>query len=207
MSTAMPRRRAPRPYHHGNLAPVLAEAAEGLLREVGYPGFSLRECARRAGVAHSAPGHHYRDVRGLLTEVAARGFERLTASMIESRGDRCGTEALKACGRGYVAFALADPVIFDLLFQQPQRIDHGSQRLREAGAAAFQQLEISVELARSGRPRRDADLRFAWSTVHGYANLAIGGEIDPAPPCRESSASGQVSLDEVLERVVLGVTS
>ena len=42
------RRAAPRPYHHGNLAPALVEAALKLIDETQDWDFSLREVARRA---------------------------------------------------------------------------------------------------------------------------------------------------------------
>ncbi|HEY7700616.1 MAG TPA: helix-turn-helix domain-containing protein, partial [Vicinamibacteria bacterium] len=39
------------PYHHGALREALLEVAEELLSERGVEGFTLRECARRAGVS------------------------------------------------------------------------------------------------------------------------------------------------------------
>ena len=64
-------------YHHGDLKEALLTAAEAVLRDRGLQGFTLRECARRAGVSHAAPKHHFGDVRGVLTEIAARGFAQL----------------------------------------------------------------------------------------------------------------------------------
>ena len=72
---ARPARR--RDYHHGDLRRALLDATEALLLESGLETFSLRECARRAGVSHGAPAHHFGDVRGLLTAFATVGFERL----------------------------------------------------------------------------------------------------------------------------------
>jgi AcrR family transcriptional regulator len=76
----MATRRTPSPadtYHHGALREALVEAAEALIREQGLEAFTLRECARRAGVSHAAPAHHFGDARGLLTACAAAGMERL----------------------------------------------------------------------------------------------------------------------------------
>ena len=71
----------PDSYHHGALRAALIEAAEALLREDGIESFSLRECARRAGVSHAAPAHHFGDARGLLTACAAAGFNQLADAM------------------------------------------------------------------------------------------------------------------------------
>ena len=53
-------------YHHGDLRNALLDAADKLLQAEGLQGFTLRACARLAGVSHAAPKHHFGDVRGLL---------------------------------------------------------------------------------------------------------------------------------------------
>ena len=46
-------------------------AAEAELAENGIESFSLRAVAKRAGVSHGAPAHHFKDAKGLLTALAA----------------------------------------------------------------------------------------------------------------------------------------
>lgn len=60
-------------YHHGNLRVALIEATDGIIRDRGIEGLSLREAARRAGVSIGAPAHHFGSTSGLLTEVALLG--------------------------------------------------------------------------------------------------------------------------------------
>ncbi|MGH8432616.1 MAG: TetR family transcriptional regulator, partial [Solimonas sp.] len=55
----MPARKRSRTYHHGDLREALVAAAIALLEEKGLSGFTLRQCARRAGVSHAAPAHHF----------------------------------------------------------------------------------------------------------------------------------------------------
>jgi AcrR family transcriptional regulator len=193
-----------RRYHHGNLPEVLAGAAEEVVRELGVHSFSLRECARRAGVAHSAPGHHFGDVTGLLTEVAVRGFERLTQVMRSWRGDAEGPLALERIGRGYVDFALADPAIFVLMFHS-SRVDRKSPRLQQAGGAAFEELVIAVASARANKERDEAALRFAWAAIHGIAMLLTDGPLHPA----EGSGGGKAAalVDGVVERIVYTIVN
>src|SRR5688572_25193146 len=64
-------------YHHGDLRAALISAAEEELVEKGVDGFTLRGCARRAGVSHAAPAHHFKDVRALFTALATIGLRRL----------------------------------------------------------------------------------------------------------------------------------
>src|SRR4051812_45612769 len=49
------------PYHHGDLRRALLDTALEAIAEHGPVAISLRELARRAGVSHAAPTHHFRD--------------------------------------------------------------------------------------------------------------------------------------------------
>ncbi|MDX2257673.1 MAG: TetR/AcrR family transcriptional regulator [Hyphomicrobiaceae bacterium] len=194
---------AARAYHHGNLPEALAMAAEDLVRERGVHAFTLRECARRAGVAHSAPGHHFGDVTGLLTEVAARGFERLTQRMLTERADATGPAALSAIGRGYVGFALDDPAIFVLMFHS-DRVDHGVERLRTAGLASYGVLRETVAAIEHAQDADPGTLDFAWSAIHGLAMLLI----DEALPVHAAAPAGDrtAAAEATIARIVAAVT-
>src|SRR5215212_9346147 len=107
----MPARKRPKTYHHGDLREALVAAAVGLLEQKGLSGFTLRQCARRAGVSHAAPAHHFATAADLLAEIAARGYERFVAALGKAadRADVSPLARLQAMGRAYVAFALANP--------------------------------------------------------------------------------------------------
>ncbi len=168
-----------RRYHHGDLRAALLHAAEAELAENGVSGFTLRSCARRAGVSHAAPAHHFADVTALLTEMAAIGFEKLTESMRKRRAaaKRDARAQFAACGEGYIDFALSHPQHFLLMFGGTA-LDRGNQRLASAGDAAFSEL-LDVVSAMLGSPdplstrRGRIAVIGAWSIVHGFAKLRI----------------------------------
>src|SRR5918995_2060808 len=93
---------AARPYHHGDLPRVLLEAAVEAIDESGPAALSLRDLARRAGVSHAAPAHHFGDKAGLLTALAIEGFNRLADALDASRE---ATGSLLESGVTYVRFA------------------------------------------------------------------------------------------------------
>src|ERR1700743_416623 len=69
------------PYHHGALRDALLEAAERVLERDGLSGLTLRAVAREAGVSHAAPTHHFGDLTGLVSKLAAIGFRQFNAAM------------------------------------------------------------------------------------------------------------------------------
>lgn len=169
--------RASEAYHHGALHQALLEAAESVLLEHGVEGFTLRECARRAGVSHGAPAHHFGDARGLLSEFTALSFERLDALMSDYRR-RAQPDVyaqFAATGLAYVDFALANRARFQLMFRS-DRLDYRNPRLSAAGARVYQHLVETVSALRpteeGGEPPRERVV-LAWSVAHGIATLML----------------------------------
>jgi AcrR family transcriptional regulator len=166
-------------YHHGDLRAALLEAAEAELAEKGVEGFTLRACARRAGVSHAAPAHHFADVTALLTEMTTVGFERLVASMHARRAKAASDPRAQfvASGWGYIDFALKNPQHFMLMFGGAG-VDRSNEQLKRVGDAAFGDLlEVISAMMGGGDPmaehRGRINVTFAWSLVHGFAKLRI----------------------------------
>jgi AcrR family transcriptional regulator len=169
------------PYHHANLRQILLDAAVALIGEVGPRAFTLREVARRAGVSHNAPYRHFASKDELLAEVAAEGFDRLTASMRKSMARASSPrERLQECGCGYVAFALRWPQHFLVMFDLP-KVPNEQENHQVAGENAFAVLCECVAAAQQSGDLPAGDLLplawMTWSFVHGIAKLAISGNL------------------------------
>lgn len=169
-------------YHHGDLRAALLAAAELELAEKGVDGFTLRGCARRAGVSHAAPAHHFKDVRALLTALAAIGFARLSASMADCAEGipPGGIDYIVAIGRGYVRFAVDNPHLYNLIFRSAL-LDCDDPVHGAAGDSAFAYPVRAVGAYRgSDDPMSDPQLAIEvvgiWSMVHGLAGLLIDGQ-------------------------------
>src|SRR5260370_27018851 len=104
------------PYHHGDLLEAVLKAAEQVLERDGLPGLTLRAVAREAGVSHAAPTHHFGDLTGLVSELAAIGFRRFNATMAAA-GASATTPPEKgmASAKAYVAYAQAHPGMYGLM--------------------------------------------------------------------------------------------
>lgn len=174
---APPRRDA---YHHGDLREALIKAGLGLLAESGDPGaLGLREAARRVGVSQAAPYAHFRDKRELLAAVAERGFRMFADSMLQAAGALApGEERLSALAQGYVAFALANPALYRLMFGPDLSIRGTDAALVEAADASFGVLLESLG-GDPHAPGTAAQALAAWSFAHGLALLLIDGRVRP----------------------------
>src|SRR5664279_3524783 len=98
------------PYHHGALRDALLEAAERVLERDGLPGLTLRAVAREAGVSHAAPTHHFGDLTGLVSELAAIGYRRFGMAMAAAATASLTNHGASA--RAYVGFARAYPGMY-----------------------------------------------------------------------------------------------
>ena len=180
-----------RRYHHGDLRNAVIQAALSLLAERGVEGVTLRQCAARAGVSHGAPGHHFGDLKGVLTAIAALGFRGQVEHQEKAlEGLTDPVERVSVLGGAYVGFAVTHPEHFSLMFRR----DRLNLEDPDFQAASDRAGEIFVEETnRCYGDRPDArELReMTWSMVHGYASLLISGQKKP-PEDPEAAASGMV---------------
>lgn len=181
------------PYHHGTLRQALLEAGDSVLRDRGLSGFTLRECARRAGVSHAAPKHHFGDVRGFLTEIAALGFDQLTRQLQTQIGSALDLdEEFINTTRAYADFAGENPEHFRIMFRY-DLLSATSERLKQAAGETFTVL-TNVVLRQRGDPHLLAsvyeeklpdsimdDIVLSWSHVHGFAHLKLEQQISMLP--------------------------
>ena len=132
------------PYHHGALRDALLEAAERVLERDGLAGLTLRAVAREAGVSHAAPTHHFGDLTGLLSELAAIGFRQFGAAMVAARtAAATPPERGMASAKAYIAYAQAHPGMYGLMFRS-ERLDYSRPSLHQASEASFAGLARGV---------------------------------------------------------------
>lgn len=179
------------PYHHGDLAAALREAAATILEEEGLDALSLRSVARKAGVSHAAPYRHFASREALLVDIALDGFERLRAD-IQHAGSAPGlpTERIVHIGAAYARFAAQHGGLLRLMFgnEIPNRFD-------------FPELETATNSIPEvmGDALGDQVLGLAvWGTVHGIAILCLENVLDLGQ--RQSGMEVLPSRAEILLR-------
>ncbi|SRR6266446_4743658 len=166
-----------RPYHHGDLRRTLVDEALTAIGRDGPAGLSLRELARRAGVSHAAPAHHFGDKVGLLTAIAIEGFD-LLADELQGAFDRTGS--FLEVGVAYVNFAVRHRAHFEVMFR-PELLRGSDPALAAARERSRQALygplgSVSLDARTDALHAGVA----AWAIVHGLATLYLDGNLPPA---------------------------
>ncbi|MDG9725000.1 MULTISPECIES: TetR/AcrR family transcriptional regulator [unclassified Streptomyces] len=154
-------------YHHGDLPRAVLTAALDVIATEGPAALSLRGLARRAGVSHAAPAHHFGDRAGLLTAIATEGYGLLSATFGETRN-------LRDLGVRYVRFAIAHPAHFQVMFR-PELLRPDDPELLAARERTRSRLRVAV----AGYADDPAvGFMAAWSMAHGFASLLLSHNLD-----------------------------
>lgn len=158
---------------------ALVEAAGSLMDAGGLEAVTLREVGHAVGLSHNAPYKHFQDKQALLAAVAARELTYRSAALDEVREKHgSAAETIRAALHGYVAWALARPVRFKLVYGPWTR---GSAELDAAAQAARGRLAEIVTGAQQegylppGDPERLMALLLALA--HGAVDLALSGHL------------------------------
>ena len=164
-----------RSYHHGDLRRVVLAVTADAIAEVGPSAVSLRDVARRAGVAHTSVTHHFGDKPGLLAAIAAEGYGRLAAELAAVHDE--GGSFLDL-GVAYVRFAVANRPHFQVMFR-PELYRRNDRDVLEAKTVTSGLLYGQAgEIADDGSDATTAAIA-GWSLVHGLATLWLDGNLPP----------------------------
>ena len=170
-------------YHHGSLLTALLATGFDMLHEAPAMSISMRELARRAGVSHQAPYHHFADKKALLEDLSTECMRRFAdAQEAAVTQAKPGKDALYAQGSAYIGFAAEHPNAFDLIYD-PAVCDPGNP-----GPAKLKQIQRMEKLLTETARGAQADGMFPtaaagdfttmlWGIVHGLAQLVTAGHL------------------------------
>ena len=169
-------------YHHGDLRRALIDAGLKILEQDGIDALSLRQVARTIGVSQAAPYAHFKDKHAILEAIAKEGFGLLLDYM-HRWGDKAKDDPSKltAYGVAYVSFAVDHPALFKLMFGS--ELSAGETLDFSATTSDAYELILTTSKRLLGDAGADDEkvglhAMYAWSSVHGLANLLVDGRLD-----------------------------
>jgi AcrR family transcriptional regulator len=175
---------AKRGYHHGDLRNALIEAAAELAAKGGPESVTIRAAARQVGVTPTAAYRHFAGHEELLMAAKEHALGALQTAMdkeVDARprlSDPVDNALVKlgAIGRGYIAFARAEPGLFRTVFSPGGPVLPAPEDRTGTGpyVMLLDMLDELVEAGYLSQDRRPMAELAAWSMVHGLATLLDG---------------------------------
>lgn len=175
---------------------------KALIRKGGAAEVSIRRVAEEAGFSTTVVYAHFKDKATLITRALDADLLALVAAMrtaVEGGGD--AAQRLERAGLAYVAYGLAHPDEYQLVFMEPRphapieaaEVEHGNAE-QDPYAFAFGLIDEFARERLGLRPAStgwsDAELhtlhlltQMYWQSLHGLVSLNIVmGPTDPWAP-------------------------
>lgn len=189
-----------RSYHHGNLRDALIDVSIELISHSGVAAFSIAEACRRLDVSPGAPYRHFADREHLLTAIAIRALETLSAHIARVVGDATDpVERLVRAVRGYVEFAAMHPALFEVLFAKEVSIGANTD-ITEPGrpvVEAFLLPAFEIPGVVTATQARALVVGSA-AVAHGYASFLPAGTFGDDPDAMAIAADNAACATRAL---------
>ena len=185
----------PKESERKDVRTLVLAAAKKLFMKYGYRDVTMRRIAGEIGYSPGAIYLYFKNKDEILYEIHNEGFrilhERRTRVLAD--GPKTALEKLAAGGKNYIAFALENPELYELMFIMHEPRDYietyKKQTGRERGVnyslRSYENLRESILACKAEGYYRDVDpdlaAFFHWSLVHGLACLAIRNRGVPFP--------------------------
>lgn len=187
-------------YHHGDLPAALLSAVGMIVNEEGIDALTLRAAARRAGVSHGAPAHHFGDKRGMLTAFAKQAAVHLERCVLDVLGplpvEACARR-LVAIGLGYLDYSMIHPAHFAVA-SRDELLDTSDVALISARLRVVRHLNTVLEHGVAQGQLEVAELPGArlafWALIVGLATVGSSMSQEPL-----TQGQQRVRAQDVLE--------
>jgi AcrR family transcriptional regulator len=158
---------------------ALLASATQILETEGPDGLSVRRIAAAAHVAPMGVYNHFESKFGIVEALFVQGFERLGEAMDAAAQIQDPYEALLDSGQRYRNLALAQPMVYRIMFLRAVPGFGPSDRTLETCVASFDALTAMVARAMAAGVIADASptetAQVIWSSIHGWVSLELLG--------------------------------
>lgn len=173
------------------------DASLAFIAKEGPDGLSMREVARRAGISHQAPYHHFGDRAGIFAAISEEGFKMLTAAFRDVLAS--SSHPSRGCFEQYVRMALDHPGHFRVMFRSDICGLGVDEAATNAAEESFGELLNMVDRITGGavsEKTRYAWASLLWSTAHGFATLLLDGSLLAEVP---QSINSKQHIEDVID--------
>ena len=171
-----------------NMRQRILEAAMDLFSKEGYEGVSMRRIADKIEYSAGTIYRYFENKDDIMLQLCYQGFEKLLALQIELDKIADPVERIKAGGPHYVAFALENPELYELMFATKEIIKQPDGSEETVALKSFKKFVEHVQqcLDAGFFPEGDAEpLAIGiWAALHGLSSLLIKEQLRFLPKDR-----------------------
>jgi len=156
---------------------LIIATARDLAEKEGWEAVTTRRLAQLVEYSQPVLYSHFDGKDAIVRAVAIEGFAELAAQMHQARSAAEAPElTLRAVCAAYLAFAAAQPALYQAMFVLPIDVKFASEQTPSPLKAAFGELVAALNPF-DAQPDLLAEV--TWATLHGLAVLRGGGRIPP----------------------------
>ena len=180
----------------------ILEAAHDLFETRGYENVTMRAVADAIEYSPTTIYHHFANKDQLVEALCLEDFAKLSAAMNHSPLPKNPVDRIRALGRAYAAFGMANPNHYRFMFMtagdwKKHANDPDSPPARSYGVLR----EAVVEAIDQGLFKKaDVDLvsQVLWSGIHGVVSLVITFKPEQFPCVPPRPGLVEASLETTL---------
>jgi AcrR family transcriptional regulator len=179
----------------GKMRSRILKAAMQLYVKGGYENVTMRRIAAKIEYSPGTIYLYFQNKNDIMLQLCYQGFERFLAHQDKLDKIADPLERLSAGGRYYLAFALENPELYELMFATKEIFKESGPDEESVPLRAFRKFAENVKacldagLFSAGEVETTAIA--LWATLHGLASLLIKGRLRFLP---------EESLAEVVEQ-------
>jgi AcrR family transcriptional regulator len=159
----------------------ILEAAMKLFVTGGYDNVTMRSIAAEIEYSPGTIYLYFQNKNDIMLQLCYQGFERLLAHQDALEKIADPLERLSAGGRYYLAFALENPELYELMFATTEVFMDSGPDEEAAPLKAFRGFAKNVKACLDAGIFSPAEAETTavalWATLHGLASLLIKGRL------------------------------
>ena len=165
----------------GKMRGRILKAAMQLYVKGGYENVTMRRIAAKIEYSPGTIYLYFQNKKDIMLQLCYQGFERFLDHQDKLEGIADPLERLSAGGRYYLAFALENPELYELMFATKEIFKESGPDEEAAPLRAFRAFAKNVKDCLDAGVFTDGEAETTaialWATLHGLASLLIKGRL------------------------------
>jgi len=179
----------------GKMRSRILKAAMQLYVKGGYENVTMRRIAAKIEYSPGTIYLYFQNKNDIMLQLCYLGFELLLAHQDKLEKIADPLERLSAGGRYYLAFAVENPELYELMFATKEIFKESGPDEESVPLRAFRKFAENVKACLDAGIFSAGEVETTaialWATLHGLASLLIKGRLRFLP---------EESLDKVVEQ-------